>query len=216
VSELSHAERRIAVAGAPLRCPFCHGDIDAQDDRWRACAECLARHHEACWRELGWCGSCGGTRSLEPARAKLEAAGARPGRRVSFVKQLTVIYDSMCGLCQRIRIWLERQPKFVPLEFVGGHSADVARRFPGVERPGPQELIVISDEGGVYRGAQAWIMCLWALREYREWSIRLARPALLPFARRAFELFSENRFRIARWLGLETDQELSRRLAAAD
>jgi hypothetical protein len=43
-------------------------------------------------------------------------------------------------------------------------------------------------------------MCLWALREYREWSQRLAHPALLPLARRACELVSENRHKISRWL----------------
>lgn len=209
-------ERRIAVANALLRCPFCHEDVDARAGGWRACAECLARHHEVCWCEIGYCSTCGGIRSLEPARAYDVPARSRAGRGGRAVKKLTVLYDGMCGLCQSIRQWLERQPKFVPLELLGGHSPEVQRRFPGVVRPGPQELIVISDAGGVYRGAHAWIMCLWALREYREWSIRLARPALLPFARRGFELLSKNRRRVSRWLGLSSDAEVARGLAAAD
>jgi hypothetical protein len=43
-------------------------------------------------------------------------------------------------------------------------------------------------------------MCLYALRDYREWSQRLAHPALLPWARRVCELLSENRLQMSRWL----------------
>ena len=50
------------------------------------------------------------------------------------------------------------------------------------------ELVVVDDSGGVYRNGSAWIMCLYALREYREWSLRLATPALFPLARQAFAL----------------------------
>lgn len=57
----------------------------------------------------------------------------------------------------------------------------------------PSELIVISDEGGVYRGGQAFIICLYALENYREISEDLATPAMLPWARRGFELLSKNR-----------------------
>ena len=41
---------------------------------------------------------------------------------------------------------------------------------------------------------------LYALRDYREWSQRLAHPALLPWARRVCELLSENRLQMSRWL----------------
>lgn len=39
-----------------LRCPYCH---DAPPRTGRVCAGCLARHHDACWREAGACASCG-------------------------------------------------------------------------------------------------------------------------------------------------------------
>jgi hypothetical protein len=41
-------------------------------------------------------------------------------------------------------------------------------------------------------------MCLYALREYRAWSQRLAHPALLSWARRTCELLSENRLQVSR------------------
>ncbi len=126
------------------------------------------------------------------------------------MKTLYVLYDIECHLCGRISHWLSRQPAYVELQFIPLQSPEVSRRFPGIEkfRPGEQ-LVVVSDEGAVYQGSHAWIMCLYALREYREWSVRLAHPALLPFARRACELVSANRHALSRWVETE-NQELAK------
>ena len=56
----------------------------------------------------------------------------------------------------------------------------------------------MSDEGDVYRGSHAWIVCLWALKDYREWSFRFAQPALLPLARGIVEWVSTRRHRLSR------------------
>lgn len=56
-------EQRIRIDRAPTRCPFCHDDAAA--DGTVACAECLARHHSACWDEGGRCAACGVERRLE-------------------------------------------------------------------------------------------------------------------------------------------------------
>jgi len=55
---------------------------------------------------------------------------------------------------------------------------------------------VIGDDGAVYFGPKAWLMCLWALREYREWSLRLSSPALLPNAKRVISTISQNRYQL--------------------
>ncbi len=125
------------------------------------------------------------------------------------MKTLYVLFDQECGLCQQCRQWLDGQPAFVELRFLPLQSPEIASRFPGVERFSPREqLVVVSDEGAVYQGSHAWIMCLWALREYREWSQRLASPALLPWARRACELVSANRLSLSAWFGGRTDEEI--------
>ncbi len=130
------------------------------------------------------------------------------------MKTLHVLYDAECALCGRCRRWLERQPAFVELRFLALQSPETACRFPGIEQFHPREqLLVVSDEGAVYQGEHAWVMCLWALREYREWSQRLASPALLPFARRACELVSGHRLKISRWLGGRSDAEIGAELA---
>ncbi|HLY09802.1 MAG TPA: DCC1-like thiol-disulfide oxidoreductase family protein [Planctomycetota bacterium] len=123
------------------------------------------------------------------------------------MKRLTVFYDADCGFCVTCRWWLGRQPAFVDLDFLAAGSPEANRRFPGLAAPGPvEELLVVDDEGGVYRGASAWLMCLWALQDYREWAGRLASPALLPLARGAFAFLSGKRRAISGVLGLEPER----------
>jgi predicted DCC family thiol-disulfide oxidoreductase YuxK len=130
------------------------------------------------------------------------------------MKTLYVLYDSHCGICRQCRRWLERQPAFIELRFLALDSPEIACRFPGIEAFHPREqLLVISEEGAVYQGPHAWIMCLYALREYREWSQRLASPTLLPLARRACELVSDHRLSLSEWAGKPGDDALAEELA---
>lgn len=124
------------------------------------------------------------------------------------MRRLTVLYDARCGLCTRARRWLEGQAQLVPLELLAADSADGRRRFPTLATPEPEELVVVSDEGEVYGGASAWIMCLWALDEYREWSFRMARPSMLPLARSIVEWISTRRHGLSRALGMMSDHEV--------
>jgi predicted DCC family thiol-disulfide oxidoreductase YuxK len=127
------------------------------------------------------------------------------------VRYLTVVYDPECGLCKRISQWLQMQPKWIALRLVPSTLA--ARLYPALApRIARQELVVVSDEGGVYLGDHAWLMCLYALRHYRSWAKRLSRPSLLPLSRSAFAVLSGNRLRISKWLGMMNDAELTREL----
>src|SRR4029453_12546970 len=64
----------------------------------------------------------------------------------------------------RRRNLLAQQPAFLPLVFIAFQSDEAQRRFPGIDGLKPEEqLLVISDEGAVYLGAHAWIICLWPL-----------------------------------------------------
>ncbi len=131
-----------------------------------------------------------------------------------MIRRLCVIYDARCGLCRRARRWLEAQDSIVDLGFVAAGSATARRSFPSLASSDrPEELIVVADDGGVYRGERAWILCLWALEDYREWAERLASPALLPLARQGFALVSRQRGRISRWLGLASEEEVAEALA---
>jgi len=114
------------------------------------------------------------------------------------MKRLYVFYDGECGLCRRCREWLMRQPAYLELIFHPFQSDEAKKLCPNLPRFQPdQQLILLSDEGGIYQGENAWLMCLYALRDYRAWSLRLAAPALKPLAQRICMLVSHNRLSIS-------------------
>ncbi|HEU0120031.1 MAG TPA: hypothetical protein VFQ91_05855 [Bryobacteraceae bacterium] len=113
--------------------------------------------------------------------------------------RLRVYYDARCGLCQALVQWLGAQRQLVPMECAP-------------KPPGQTDLAVVADTGEVWAGDSAWLIVLWALDEYREWSYRLSRPELLPLARQAFATLSRNRTRLSGWLGLDTDAAVAAQL----
>src|ERR1700709_316920 len=97
------------------------------------------------------------------------------------MQRLYVLYDAQCEFCRRCRLWLGGEPAYVQLVFAHFPSEEAECRFPGLKELHPEkEIVVISDAGEVWHGGAAWVTCLWALREYREWSLRLAHPTPPP------------------------------------
>jgi len=122
---------------------------------------------------------------------------------------LTLFYDARCGLCSTVRRWLAGQPAYVKLEFLPYDSAEAARRFPGLRHMrADQEIVVMADTGEVWQGAGAWLICLWALRDFRGWSARLASPAMQPLAKSLVHWVSRNRIVMSQLARLRTDEEL--------
>ncbi len=110
------------------------------------------------------------------------------------MRRLTVLYDSNCSLCQRAWIWLNAQRQYVRLEFIPAGSEPARERFPELDHQATlRELTVIGDGGEVYLGVKAWLMCLWALREYRSMALRWSTPDRMPLARRFVGWISHNR-----------------------
>ncbi|MBX7115293.1 MAG: DUF393 domain-containing protein [Myxococcaceae bacterium] len=128
------------------------------------------------------------------------------------MRDLYLLFDETCGLCVSCWSWLIRQPAYVHIECIPSGGTKAKELFPTLAGS-RQQLIAIDDRGGVYRGTQAWLMCLWALTEWRSWAMRFSSPLLMPFAREAFELVSGNRKRISKWLKLQSDNELALYLA---
>ncbi|MFF3936199.1 thiol-disulfide oxidoreductase DCC family protein [Streptomyces phaeofaciens] len=117
------------------------------------------------------------------------------------VRRLTVLYDADCALCTFVRDWLSRQPQLVPLEPIPAGSARARARFPGLDhRATLEEITVVGDAGQVYRGAAAWIVTLWALREHRPLAHRLSTPAGAKLAKGAV-------LAAARWRGARAGKE---------
>ena len=127
------------------------------------------------------------------------------------MNRLYVLYDASCGVCLHARRWMGRQAALVELEFVSAGSPVARTLFPELASA-TEELTVVSDRGDVWRGTAAWLMCLWALTEYREWSYRLASPGLAPLARQAFELLSKNRRMLSEWPRLMPEEAVADQL----
>lgn len=116
---------------------------------------------------------------------------------------LTVLYDPECGLCRRAHEWLAEQSKLVEMAFVACASDEARQRFPQLNHDlTKKDLTVISDAGAVYFGPKAWLMVLWSLTRYRDWSYRLASPELLPTTKRVVSAISQNRYQISRATGI--------------
>ena len=89
------------------------------------------------------------------------------------------------------------KPKYLELVFVPASSDEARSRYPQLDHALTlTDLTVISDRGAVYGGPKAWLMCLWALRDYREWALRLSSPELLPTAKRVISMISQNRYQL--------------------
>lgn len=123
------------------------------------------------------------------------------------MRHLTVLFDESCALCRRARAWLEKQQKLSDeeapvLRFVAAGSEEARRLFPELDVDGTlEELTVVGDGGEVYRGAKAWVVCLWALPEYRSLALDLSSPEMMPLARRAIAAVSKNRYALSRLVG---------------
>lgn len=121
------------------------------------------------------------------------------------MKTLFVFYDGECGLCGQARKRLAGMVQRVPLVFVPYQDPEVQRLFPALAGLDPQrQIIVMSDTGEIYQGEGAWIAILWALRDYRAWALRLARPAWRRYAKSAVHYLSENRRRWSDRFNLRT------------
>lgn len=92
------------------------------------------------------------------------------------MRGLTVLYDRHCPLCRRVKEWLAEEPTYFPLELVPAGSREAEARWPHLdplETLG--ELTAVDDEGGVYRGEDAYLIVLYALVDYRAWALSLAK-----------------------------------------
>jgi len=125
------------------------------------------------------------------------------------VTSITIVYDGACGLCTGAKDWMRQQDALVPIQFVESRSSEAQRRFPQLP---VDELAVVADTGEVWLGTRAWIVCLWALRGYRELALRLTSPLLVLIAPEAYTVVSRNRYALSGMLRLRNERELEQQL----
>jgi predicted DCC family thiol-disulfide oxidoreductase YuxK len=125
------------------------------------------------------------------------------------VTDITIVFDATCGLCTRAKEWIGRQEPLIGISFIASGSPDARAKFPQLPA---DELAIIANTGEVWLGDRAWIVCLWALREYRDLAFKLTSPLLLMLAREAFSVVSGNRHAVSRMLGLRSQREIEQQL----
>ena len=133
------------------------------------------------------------------------------------VKALAVFFDQDCRLCRACRSWLEAQPKYFPVEFIAYQSRRAREVCPRLAELNPEsEIVVMADNGQIYQGGSAWIMCLYALRRYRELSFKLAHPMLLPLAKKMCHVISKRRRTLSKLLPGASREQIARELIDAE
>lgn len=114
-------------------------------------------------------------------------------------KNLFVLYDTDCAFCVQCKQWIASQRQIVRITFIPADSPESRRIFPNIDHAQSKiDLMAISDDGGVYIAEKAWVMCLWALAEYRSWAFRLASPEMMPSAKSIIGTISKNRKTISK------------------
>lgn len=125
------------------------------------------------------------------------------------MKKLRVIYDAQCPFCLRWRRWFGGETAELPVEFIPLQSPELVGRFPQLK---PflvaRQLLVVTDEGAVYQGRNALLICAAALPRYQDWARRLSGADLLPVAGRAFDVFTCAPKKIIRWMEKLDDMQL--------
>jgi predicted DCC family thiol-disulfide oxidoreductase YuxK len=125
------------------------------------------------------------------------------------VTGFAIVYDAGCGLCARAKDWIRQQVPLVELQFVACGSPEAQRRFPQLRA---DELAVVANTGEIWLGDHAWIVCLWALRDYRDLAFKLTSPVLSLLARQAFAAVSRNRLALSSILRLRNEREIEQQL----
>ena len=125
------------------------------------------------------------------------------------VKGIEVYYDGRCGMCCTFHEWIARQERAFGVTFVPYQDERAERLFPGIGTLDPaREMIVRTAEGEVFRGAEAWVLCLYSCVAYRKLARRLAGRRMLPLAKKACTLLAANRHGLSKIFFRRKDREV--------
>lgn len=129
--------------GSPLRCPYCHDDLNAKAEQ-RVCGGYNAAYHSECWAELGAdCATCGWSspaawneprsapRVIAVTTAKGDEASVEP-TALSLVLLAQGIGSSLATLAAAVQaygaVWIGGLSLGVPIPFLLGLSVQGERR----------------------------------------------------------------------------------------
>jgi len=133
------------------------------------------------------------------------------------IKRVEVFYDGRCGMCCSFHEWINRQPRAFGIAFVPYQSPDAETIFPGIGTLDPaREMIVRTCGNEIYRGAEAWVLCLYSCANHRAAARRLAGPGLLPVAIHACRVLAANRHALSKVFFRSKDRKVREELHHMD
>ncbi len=126
---------------------------------------------------------------------------------------IEVFYDGRCGMCCSFHEWINRQPRAFAIEFVPYQAANAEQIFPGLGTLDPaREMVVRTSENEIFRGAEAWIWCLYSCTNHQTAARRLGGPGLLPIAIHGCRLLAANRHALSKVFFRSKDMKVREKL----
>ncbi len=104
-------------------------------------------------------------------------------------------------MCRHSKEWLEQQATTAELAFYPYQSDAAKLCFPELPDHDPEKVLVLRANGEqIYRGAEAWALCLWCCHHYRWLARVLMWPWFLPIAQRVCYWLAANRLVVSRYI----------------
>jgi predicted DCC family thiol-disulfide oxidoreductase YuxK len=129
------------------------------------------------------------------------------------IKGIEVFYDGRCGMCCSFHEWINRQPRAFGIDFIPYQAAHAEQVFPGLGKLDPaRETIVRTSGGEIFRGAEAWVLCLYSCANHQEAARRLGGPGLLPVAIQACRVLAANRHALSKVFFRSKDRKVREEL----
>jgi len=129
------------------------------------------------------------------------------------VNSIEVYYDGRCGMCCTFHEWVNRQPRALSIQFIPYQATEAEKTFPGIGTLDPaREMIVRTDKGEIYRGAEAWVWCLYSCKNHQTAAHKLASPSLLPLAKHSCRILASNRHSLSKVFFRRKDKQVRNEL----
>ncbi len=129
------------------------------------------------------------------------------------IEGIEVYYDGRCGMCCSFHEWIHRQPRAFRIEFIPYQAAHAERIFPGLGSLDPaREMVVRTSGGRIFRGAEAWVWCLYSCANHQAAARKLAGPGLLPIAIHGCRVLAANRHALSKVFFRNKDRKVRKEL----
>lgn len=129
------------------------------------------------------------------------------------INGIEVFYDGRCGMCCSFHEWINRQPREFAVDFVPYQAPHAEHIFPGLGTLDPaREMIVRTSEGKIFRGAEAWVWCLFSCSNHQTIARKLAGPGMLTVAIHACRVLAANRHALSKVFFRSKDKKVREEL----